>query len=631
MKKILVVGDLQGNFEGLAQKIQNFSKKGQEFNFAVCVGQTLSLEISLQDYKKSGVEMPIPVYFIDCSEMCQCLNHLYPTGTEIAKNIFFLGRSGIQEIQGLKVAFLNGLQSNKYSEFYTELHSQKSSFTGPYYSLQDIKLLEEEVKLSNQFMGVDIFLSNEWPEGFEKYTTFNEVVKRKSIHITKIAQKLSPRYHFCALEDKYYARFPYQNEQGHLSRLVCLGKWKSQQKHISAFQITPISKTPLEELKQITDDCTQNPYTHLTKPPVQQKVKDTSLSIQQQIENELMKEEEERLDKLEKSQGETEDLIKPYQPNGKQEKHSINLEQNQTIHFSGFDYRTNDDDIIEFLSRWGTISKINLVYDDHSKKHKGYGFVEYKDLQVTQKALNDSEKYSLHSRKIKFNLANNNKSSQSKQNDKCWFCYSNPNIDKSLIFYEGKHCYLALDKGPLSKNHFMIVPYDHLSSTLEFSQELLDEISKIKKNLLYIFENGYNQGLVIYQRYVKLSPNVSHILINCVPLDQNQVTQFQSNFESIVKHQKIDFFKLEANEQISSCVGEKEYYFNIDIYLSQDTFKRYLYVFKENERFPLDFGRQIICEILKMPHRLNWKTCQLTNDEQNECISEMKFNCQKFK
>ncbi len=53
--------------------------------------------------------MPIPVYFIDCSEMCQCLNHLYPTGSEIAKNICFLGRSGISEIQGLKVAFLNGL------------------------------------------------------------------------------------------------------------------------------------------------------------------------------------------------------------------------------------------------------------------------------------------------------------------------------------------------------------------------------------------------------------------------------------------------------------------------------------------------------------------------------------------
>lgn len=35
-------------------------------------------------------------------------------------------------------------------------------------------------------MGVDIFLSNEWPEGFDKYTTFNEIVKKKSIHITKM-------------------------------------------------------------------------------------------------------------------------------------------------------------------------------------------------------------------------------------------------------------------------------------------------------------------------------------------------------------------------------------------------------------------------------------------------------------
>lgn len=42
--------------------------------------------------------MPIPVYFIDSSEISQALCSVHPTGAEIAENIFFLGRSGIRSI-----------------------------------------------------------------------------------------------------------------------------------------------------------------------------------------------------------------------------------------------------------------------------------------------------------------------------------------------------------------------------------------------------------------------------------------------------------------------------------------------------------------------------------------------------
>lgn len=55
---------------------------------------------------------------------------MYPTGSEIAKNIHFLGRSGITKISGLSIAFINGLQSNKFSELYTDQYAQNTSFTG---------------------------------------------------------------------------------------------------------------------------------------------------------------------------------------------------------------------------------------------------------------------------------------------------------------------------------------------------------------------------------------------------------------------------------------------------------------------------------------------------------------------
>ena len=45
---------------------------------------------------------------------------------------------------------------------------------------------------------------------------------------------------------------------------------------------------------------------------------------------------------------------------------------------------------------------MNIIYDDKSRKHKGFGSILFKEKNVTEKALGDSLKYSLRGRKIKF-------------------------------------------------------------------------------------------------------------------------------------------------------------------------------------------------------------------------------------
>ena len=84
----------------------------------------------------------------------------------------------------------------------------------------------------------------------------------------------------------------------------------------------------------------------------------------------------------------------------------------------------------------------------------------------------------------------------------------------------------------------------------------------------------------------------------------------------------MSFFKIREKESIKDLVeSNADYFFNIDIYIRERTCTKYLYVFKENERFPMDFGRQIICEILKLPQRLLWKNCQLGKEELADCNS----------
>ena len=65
------------------------------------------------------------------------------------------------------------------------------------------------------------------------------------------------------------------------------------------------------------------------------------------------------------------------------------------------------------------------------------------------------------------------------QEDKdCWFCFDNESIDRDLIVWsESKHFYIAMPKGPVCDNHFLIVPKRHIAHSLELDEPLEDELN----------------------------------------------------------------------------------------------------------------------------------------------------------
>ena len=61
--------------------------------------------------------------------------------------------------------------------------------------------------------------------------------------------------------------------------------------------------------------------------------------------------------------------------------------------------------------------------------------------------------------------------------DTCWFCFSNPRLAKHLIVSIATKTYLALpQKGALASDHCMILPVEHLLSTLSIDEEVWEEI-----------------------------------------------------------------------------------------------------------------------------------------------------------
>ena len=57
--------------------------------------------------KVSQISVPLPVYFIDNSQLAPILCNIYPNGAEIVHNFHFLGTKGVAEIKGLNIGFYN--------------------------------------------------------------------------------------------------------------------------------------------------------------------------------------------------------------------------------------------------------------------------------------------------------------------------------------------------------------------------------------------------------------------------------------------------------------------------------------------------------------------------------------------
>lgn len=65
----------------------------------------------------------------------------------------------------------------------------------------------------------------------------------------------------------------------------------------------------------------------------------------------------------------------------------------------------------------------------------------------------------------------------------CWFCFDNPNLDRSLILSIGNFSYLALPKrGSLTPDHCLIIPMEHITSLNAADEGVSEEISVILFN-----------------------------------------------------------------------------------------------------------------------------------------------------
>lgn len=257
--KILVAGDVEGNFKLLCSRVNSVNAKSGPFHLLLIPGKVIGSDVgSWLSLRDGTYTLDVPTCILGATEEqhSQYFQHI-PDG-HVTDNVTYLGRRGVYTTtNGLSIAYLSGVfgggVSNK-PHCYTE---------------SDLNILQAQSGVLN---GVDILITNEWPADVFRYIKKPEEKIPDGIpHLSSLANSIKPRYHFAS--GPYFERLPYRNHKilkekalycTRFISLDCVGN-KSKKKWLYAFNIVPMKHLSNEELRKQPSESTENPYQEMEK------------------------------------------------------------------------------------------------------------------------------------------------------------------------------------------------------------------------------------------------------------------------------------------------------------------------------------------------------------------------------
>lgn len=192
----------------------------------------------------------------------------------------------------------------------------------------------------------------------------------------------------------------------------------------------------------------------------------------------------------------------------------------------------------------------------------------------------------------------------------CWFCLASPNVDKSLIISIGDYSYLALAKGGLTNDHMMILPIEHIRSSVEIeNSELKEEIDKYKNAL----KQYYNQRSMVPVFYERNFRSV-HFQIQVIGLPKTKIESLKPAAKEVFEKQELHEISIDDNIEDVVPIGIPYFYFECP-----EHYKFFVRINTKREFFPIQIGRELMAHklLLNCPDRINWKNCanNINNDD----------------
>ncbi|CAH9110449.1 unnamed protein product [Cuscuta epithymum] len=587
--KIMLCGDVSGRLTQLFKRVSSVNKVAGPFDALLCVGQFFpnaaeDLE-EFNGYIDGRSKVPLPTYFIgDYGVGAQKIllasskepgnQGFQMEGLKVCNNLFWLKGSGKFNLHGLSVAYLSGRKSESGSQVGT--YSQDD--------VEAIRALAEEPGVMDIFLTQ--IITNEWPRGVTTRASASAIPPGISDSsgsdstVSELVAEIKPRYHIAGSMGVFFDREPYANvNAAHVTRFLGLASVgnKDKQKFIHAISPTPAASMSEAELSTKPPNTTLSPYADKATP--------------------------------------TEGLKKRHSDNTPDSQYwRYDASQKRQKHGDGDADRLCFKFVLSGSCPHG--KKCHFRHDEDAKEQymRGVCF----DFLTKGKCDKDPDC------KFKHTLQDESDVPQSRvaisnRSRECWFCMSSPNVESHLIVSIGDYYYCALAKGPLVPDHVLILPIEHEPNTLSLPSECEVELERFQNSLRAYFRKKGNEA-VFFEWVFKRG---THANLQVIPVPSARVGAVQNIFYLAAKRLGIDFtitkgFKGRKLLRTEFDKSSSLFYVEVpgDIILS--------HVVEENEKFPAQFGREVLAGLLNMADRADWRNCTICKQEEIRMVESFK-------
>ncbi|KAF1930320.1 uncharacterized protein M421DRAFT_3398 [Didymella exigua CBS 183.55] len=252
--KIMVIGDVDGQFKAVFQKVNALHAKNN-FAFALIVGNLFASTESSSDVTGRDVqslidgkiEVALPTYFALGGRALPpaAVEKLQSSDDELCHNLHFLGkRTTMKTSEGIRIVALGGRIDPNI------IAGQSKDKYPPFYGESDAKTLRGAAT-------ADILVTSDWPEGIQKRSKFDldEDASPSQQHcIADLDIVLKPKYHFSTSGSIFWEREPFFHNPSDdtenlypVTRFISLARFGNpkKQKWIYAFSIDPKASNPV--------------------------------------------------------------------------------------------------------------------------------------------------------------------------------------------------------------------------------------------------------------------------------------------------------------------------------------------------------------------------------------------------
>ncbi|PKA64259.1 Zinc finger CCCH domain-containing protein 59 [Apostasia shenzhenica] len=565
------------------------NKSTGPFDALLCVGQFFPDSIDgleeISDYLDTRLPVPIPTYFIgdygagagrflSAASKLASSKGFKTDGLELCPNLYWLKGSGKFFLHGLSIIYISGRQ-------------MPDADGNGHYSRDDVdalRALAEEPGIS------DI---SEAAAGVTDALGSDPVV-------AELAVEINPRFHIAGTKGVFYAREPYSNiDAVHVTRFIGLAAVgnKEKQKFIHAISPAPASTIPAAEVCLKPPNTTVSPYavegntSHAREQAKQPASADSNTQYW-------------RFDVSKKRQRQEgvngERLCFKYTSSGscpQGKKCSYRHDENAREHYTR-------NVCFDFLNK----GKCERGPDCRFR----HSLVEGDDFSQERNGSHGSAK---SYRRI--------------SERKCWFCLSSPDVESHLVLSLSEYYYCALAKGPLVDDHTLLIPIEHHPNTLTTSSEAEVELTKYKHSLQVYFRKQEKE-VVFFEWIFQSSP---HANLQALPIPLLKASNVQRIFDFAAKKLGFEFVvvapggdRYQARNILRSQFDGKSNLFYVEL-PDGNVMTHYV---DDKEKFPVQFGREVVAGLLNMADRADWRNCRLSKEDEMQLVENFKKGFQEF-